>query len=87
MMIFLLAVPMALLADDDPESAGVLVPNGSVSGSMNFEHHIDWYKFELPEEGSIKLTATPSGGLDLYDVTVFVKPEGSFYTRASVNCA
>lgn len=29
MMMFLLACPMALLADDDPESAGLLQANGS----------------------------------------------------------
>ena len=42
MMMFLLACPMALLADDDPESAGLLKANGSVGGTMDFEHHIDW---------------------------------------------
>ena len=87
MMMFLLACPMALLADDDPESAGLLKANGSVGGTMDFEHHIDWYKFELPEDGSITLTATPSAGLDLSDISVSAKPEESYYTRATASCA
>ena len=62
----LLAVPLGLLAQGTTwQTATAISQGGTGSGSLDKDHVDAWFKIEVPEEGTVLLTVTPSGTLDI----------------------
>ena len=62
----LLAVPLGLLAQGSTwQTATAISQGGTGSGSLDKDHVDAWFKIEVPEEGTVLLTVTPSGTLDI----------------------
>ncbi|MBQ2181033.1 MAG: hypothetical protein II400_02180 [Bacteroidaceae bacterium] len=62
----LLAVPLGLLAQGTTwETATAISQGGTGSGSLDKTVTDAWFKIEVPEEGTVLLTETPGGNLDI----------------------
>ena len=62
----LLAVPLGLLAQGTTwETATAISQGGTGSGALDKTVTDAWFKIEVPEEGTVLLTETPGGNLDI----------------------
>jgi hypothetical protein len=67
LLTLLMGLPMAVLAAGTSwQTATTLGLDGSASGTLSEDNTEAWYKIDVPENGALTMTFTPSGELDLY---------------------
>ena len=70
LLTWLIALPIGMLAQGTTWQTASLINSGeTVSGTLyhydNSERNDDWYMIEVPEEGTVELTITPDGTLNI----------------------
>ena len=72
LLTLLLALPIGMLAAGTTwQSATEISINGSANGTLSESNEEQWYWFAVTEDGQSELTVTPSGKLNVWDVTLY----------------
>ncbi len=79
----LLAVPLGLLAQGTWQTAMAISQGGTGSGTLDKDHPDAWFKIEVPEEGTILLTETPGGTLDVQLIEICRNSNNEMVSQAT----
>ena len=67
------------------QTATEIGQNGTVTGSLNEQTPEHWYKFQVPENGTVDVTVMAHGALSLHYTTLYVVDQnGNTHSRGSV---
>ena len=86
LLLLLLALPIGMLAQGSTWQTATLINDGaSGSGTLDKNTTDAWFKIEVPEEGRVQLTATPSGTLNIQYVDLCYVSNNTAYARKTIN--
>ena len=82
----LLALPIGMLAQGSTWKTATAISNGnSGNGTLDKDTKDAWFKIDVPEEGTVTLTITPGGTLDIQYVDFCRRSGDNTYVRQNMN--